>query len=125
MVAVAGPAGAAAAPVAYVANSDSNSITPIDLASNTPGPAIKVGGARLQIAITPNSQTAYVTDTSGAVTPVNTANNTPGTAQVAGTRALRQGKSQQDHKRSCLVESGPLWPLPVVAVSASIVPLTD
>ena len=62
-------------PIAYVA----------DVAINTPGPPITVGGTPEAIAITPNGKTAYVVNyvrnprtVVGTVTPINTATNTPG-----------------------------------------------
>src|SRR5271166_1750521 len=51
------------APTAYVANTGSNTVTPIALATNTPGSLITVGpvGSSPQgVALTPNGQIAYV-----------------------------------------------------------------
>jgi YVTN family beta-propeller protein len=45
---------------AYVANCDDDTVTPINLATGTPRPAIKVGINPDAIAITPNGRTAYV-----------------------------------------------------------------
>ena len=45
---------------AYVVNSQSNTVTPIQVATNTAGKAIKVGVSPFAIAITPNGKTAYV-----------------------------------------------------------------
>ena len=61
---------ASAAPnTAYVGNSFSESVTPIDLATNTPGEEIKVGVNPKGIAITPDGKTAYVVnETSNSVT---------------------------------------------------------
>jgi YVTN family beta-propeller protein len=74
----------------YVANTGSNSVTPIDTSTNLPAAAITLGsgyGPR-PIAITPNGSTAYVanltTTTEGQVTPINTTTNTPGTPIAAG-----------------------------------------
>ena len=47
---------------AYVANNGSNSVTPIDLASNKAGAEIPVGSDPVGIAITPDGKTAYVTN---------------------------------------------------------------
>jgi YVTN family beta-propeller protein len=71
---------ASAAPnTAYVTNAGSESVTPIDLATNTPGAAIKVGKLPLGIAITPDGKTAYVVNVgSESVTPIDLATNTPG-----------------------------------------------
>src|SRR5262249_32666107 len=76
---------ATAAPVppitAYVTNSASNTLTPIDLATNTPGAQIPAGQLPAWVAITPAGQTAYVTDAeSDSVTPIDLATNTPGAA---------------------------------------------
>ena len=55
---------ASAAPnTAYVGNSFSESVTPIDLATNTPGAEIKVGKGPNGVAITPDGKTAYVANT--------------------------------------------------------------
>src|SRR5437588_2098990 len=52
---------ASAAPnTAYVANAISNSVTPIDLATNEPGAEIKVGKLPVAIAIIPDGRTAYI-----------------------------------------------------------------
>jgi YVTN family beta-propeller protein len=77
---LAGLATAARAPItAYVTNSGSNSVTPIDLATNTPGAQIKAGRFPGWVAITPDGKTAYVTDLeSDSVTPIDLATNTPG-----------------------------------------------
>jgi YVTN family beta-propeller protein len=71
---------ASAAPnTAYVTNAGSESVTPIDLATNTPGGAIKVGKLPLGMAITPDGKTAYVVNVgSNSVTPIDVATNTPG-----------------------------------------------
>ena len=76
---VLGVAGSAWATTAYVTNGASNSVTPIELASNTPGAEIKVGREPLGVAITPDGKTAYVTNLgSNSVTPIDVASNTPG-----------------------------------------------
>jgi YVTN family beta-propeller protein len=66
---------AAAAPnTAYVVNSGSNSLTPIETATNKPGVEIKVGNFPEAIAITPNGLTAYVTSfNTSSVIPVELA----------------------------------------------------
>ena len=61
-------------PTAFVVNSGSNSVTPIDLATRRAGRAIRVGKHPLAIAITPGGKTAYVANSrSGTVTPIDTA----------------------------------------------------
>jgi YVTN family beta-propeller protein len=60
-------------------------VTPIDIATNTPGPPITVGSDPYGIAITPNGQTAYVTNEGDdTVTPIDIATNTPGSAIIIG-----------------------------------------
>ena len=52
-------------------------MTPIQTATNTALPPIKVGGWPLAIAITPDGKTAYVVNQdSGTVTPIRIATNT-------------------------------------------------
>jgi YVTN family beta-propeller protein len=86
LAAFAGSALAASGWTAYVADSQGNTVTQIDTATNTPiGTAIPVGGQPLGIAITPDGKTAYVTNsTDNTVTPISTATNTPGTAIPVG-----------------------------------------
>ena len=63
----------------YAANQESNSVTPIEVATNTAGSEVKVGIRPFAIAVTPNGKTVYVTnETSGSVTPIEVATNTPG-----------------------------------------------
>lgn len=62
---------------AYVVNAGSNSVTPIDTATNTvSGGAIPVGSEPMSIAITPDGKTAYVVNEgSDNVTPIITQYN--------------------------------------------------
>jgi YVTN family beta-propeller protein len=70
---------------AYVVNARSGTVTPIAIATNRAGPAIKVGDNPHAIAITPDGKTAYVTNAvSGTVTPVSTATNKAGPAIKVG-----------------------------------------
>ncbi len=55
----------------------SGGVTPLTLATNTPGSPIPIVGGACGIAITPDGRTAYVTGPSG-VTPVTIATNTAG-----------------------------------------------
>src|SRR5262249_39617392 len=79
------PDGIAIAPdgkTAYVANAGSSSITPINLATNTPGTPL-VGGFATprELTITPDGRTLYVpNNASGAttITPFDLATGTPG-----------------------------------------------
>jgi YVTN family beta-propeller protein len=71
---VARPAARRAQPTAFVVNSGSSSVTPIDLATRRAGRPIGVGKHPLAIAITPGGKTAYVVNSrSDTVTPINTA----------------------------------------------------
>lgn len=56
LVVWAAPAWAASSHTAYAVNASSDSVTPIDTATNTPGAAIPVGRAPAGIAITPQRQ---------------------------------------------------------------------
>src|SRR5207244_6575837 len=70
---------------AYVANEVSSTVTPIAVATNTPGPAISVDTAPIGIAITSDSKTAYVANfVSNSITPIAVATNTPGTPIAGG-----------------------------------------
>lgn len=69
---------APSAATAYVANYSSGTVTPIDLATNTPGTPVRVGKNPVSIAITPDGKTAYVGSGGGEVTPIDLATNTPG-----------------------------------------------
>ena len=79
------PQGIAIAPdgeTAYVTDSGSNTLTPINLATNAAEPSIVVGPAPTGITITPDGRTAYVVTnpTYGYnVTPVNLTTDTTGT----------------------------------------------
>ena len=80
------PAGAARAPsggqqrTAFVVNSGSGTVTPIDLAKRRAGTPIPVGQDPQAIAVTPDGRTAYVANSgSGTVTPIATATRRAGT----------------------------------------------
>ena len=67
------PAARVQQPTAFVVNSDSGSVTPINLGTRKAGRPIRVGKHPLAIAITPGGQTAYVANSgSGTVTPIDT-----------------------------------------------------
>ena len=71
---------------AYVANTSSGSVTPIDIATNAAGPPIPVGSSPDLIAITPDGKTAYVVNLgSSTVTPIDIATNTAGAPIPVGT----------------------------------------
>src|SRR5215467_12583075 len=73
------PTPAITGPVAYVTNLNSDTVTPISIATNKPGRPIKVGREPSPIVIAPNGKTAYVDDlASNTVTPVSTRTNRPG-----------------------------------------------
>ena len=70
---------------AYVVSNGDGTVTPINLASGTPGTPITVGNKPTAIAITPDGATAYVTNSgAGTVTPINLATGIPGTPIHAG-----------------------------------------
>jgi YVTN family beta-propeller protein len=80
----------AAVPItAYITNrttgAGGNSVTPIDVATNTAGTAIPVGASPQGIAFSPDGTTVYVTNSgSNTITPINAATNTPGTPITVG-----------------------------------------
>jgi YVTN family beta-propeller protein len=71
---------------AYVINSGGGTVTPIDLATNTPGKPIKASGEIVAMAIAPDGKTAYVatgvsttvTPSAQAVQPIDLVTNTAG-----------------------------------------------
>lgn len=70
---------------AYVVNYASNSVTPIDPSTGTPGAPIPVGDGPTAIAITPDAAKAYVANGSAnSVTPIDLATNTAGPAIPVG-----------------------------------------
>ena len=82
-----GAAGSAWATTAYVTNAASNSVTPIEVATNKPGAEIEVGVSPDKIAITPDGKMAYVTNfESASVTPIEVATNKPGAEIKVGSR---------------------------------------
>ncbi len=62
----------------YVSNGRGGTVTPIDTATNTPGPPIPIGRGPGLIAMTPDGRTAYVTSDESIVAPIDTATGTPG-----------------------------------------------
>lgn len=84
--ATAPPAAQGKAPTAFVVNSGSATVTPVDLAKRRAGRAIRVGADPQAIAITPDGRTAYVVNSgSGTVTPINTATRRPEPPVKVGT----------------------------------------
>ena len=72
-------------PTAYVTNLGSNDVTPIAVATNTPGAPIPVGDGPYGVAITPDGATAYIADhLDDTVTPIAVASNTAGTPVPVG-----------------------------------------
>ena len=70
---------------AYVVNRLGDTVTPIDLSTNTAGAAIPVGAEPIAIAITPDAAKAYVANGLGnSVTPIDLATNTAGPAIPVG-----------------------------------------
>ena len=71
---------------AYVANDD-GTVTPITIASDTPGTAITVGTSPWGVAFSPDGAKAYVANNAdGTVTPITVASDTPDTPMTAGTK---------------------------------------
>ncbi len=65
---------AATDPTLYAANSSSNSVTPIDVATGLPGAEIEVGAYPDGLAVTPDGKTLYVANGgSGSLTPIDVA----------------------------------------------------
>jgi YVTN family beta-propeller protein len=82
---VSSPAAASTSGTAYVVNYESNTVTPIDLATDTAGTPIPVGSQPDAIAIAPDGDTAYVANGgSNTLTPIDLATNTAGTPIPAG-----------------------------------------
>lgn len=80
---VAGP-GEARPITAWVANYTSNTVTPVDAATQTAGNPIRVESP-VAVAVTPDGSTLYVVDNrSGTVTPVDTASRVTGTPIEVG-----------------------------------------
>jgi YVTN family beta-propeller protein len=82
---VARPVAGAQHPTAFVVNSGSGTVTPIDLTTRRAGGPIRVGKHPLAIAITPAGKTAYVVNSrSDTVTPIDTATWRAGTPIPVG-----------------------------------------
>jgi len=75
----AAPPGSTRHPTAFVVNSASATVTPVDLTTRRAGPPIPVGARPQAVAITPDGRTAYVANSgSGTVTPIDTATGRAG-----------------------------------------------
>ncbi len=82
-------AGRPAHPTAFVVNSASNSVTPIDLVTRGAGKPIGVGADPVAVAVSPSGAMAYVVNSgSGTVTPIATATRKAG-------RPIRVGADPQ------------------------------
>lgn len=81
-VAVSSPGAIAVTPdgaTVYVTSDSTDSVVPIDTASDTAGVAIGIGGAPSGIAVSPDGRTVYVTSTrANTVTPISTVTHVPG-----------------------------------------------
>jgi DNA-binding beta-propeller fold protein YncE len=88
----ASPAAAASPPAwtAYVVSNATDTVIPVNTATDAVGAPIAVGSGPSAIAITPDATTAYVTDEGttntapGFVTPIDLSTNTPGVAIPVG-----------------------------------------
>jgi YVTN family beta-propeller protein len=70
---------------AYVTNVSDDTVTPIDLTTNTSGSPIAVGSVPRGVAVTPTGTTVYVANQFGdSVTPVDIASHTPGSPIPVG-----------------------------------------
>src|SRR5262249_43808105 len=70
---------------AWVANSGSNTVQPIDLATNTAGTPIAVGSSPRELNITPDGKTLYVpNNSSNKLTPIDLATRTVRPAVTVG-----------------------------------------
>ena len=94
---------------AYVVSSGSDTVTPVNTVTSTPGRPIRAGDEPLSIAITPNGRTVYAANlTSNTVTPIRTANDTPGRPiqvgnfpfAIAITPAGKKGSSRRSRSSS-------------------------
>jgi YVTN family beta-propeller protein len=88
-LAVAAPAAAAPGWTALVVGDTSNSVTPIDTATDIAGPPIGVGSLPLGVAIAPNARSAYVvnlgvTPGAGSLTPIDLATSPPAAHAAVG-----------------------------------------
>lgn len=71
---------------AYVTNSTDGTVTPITVATDTPGAPITVGTGPSGVAVTPDGTKAYVVNGGdNTVTPITVATDTPGTVIAVGT----------------------------------------
>jgi DNA-binding beta-propeller fold protein YncE len=101
--------GSAVIPTMYVSNNN-GTVTPITLATGTPGKPIKVGGSPGQIVITPDGKTAYVLALfPGTVTPIATATNTAGKPINLGSIPVRL-RSRHDLRASEIMPREPREP---------------
>jgi YVTN family beta-propeller protein len=72
-------------PTAFVVNSASNSVTPVDLVTRRAGKPIRVGADPVAVAVSPSGGMAYVVNSgSGTVTPIATATGKAGQAIKVG-----------------------------------------
>jgi YVTN family beta-propeller protein len=96
------PAGQSGALVAYVLNSDSGTVTPINTATNTAGRPIKVGKREAEyIGVAPDGSTVYVGRSGvtaiATVVPINVGTNTAGSpVRVLVTRLVGWGCATTD-----------------------------
>ena len=80
------PALAAAAPFAYIANSNSDTVSVIDTASNTVTATVAVGTQPFGVAVNPAGTRVYVTNlSSNTVSVIDTASNTVVATVAVGT----------------------------------------
>jgi YVTN family beta-propeller protein len=104
---------------AYVVNAEDSTVTPIDTATNAPGPAIKVGSSPYGIALTPDGRTAYVANMGdSSVTPINTATGVPGAPIKVGGAAKAIAISPNGRTVYVVGGSGTFTPIDVATNTA-------
>lgn len=102
-------------PVAYVANSASNTVTPVNTVTNSPGAPISVGNGPVAVAVTPSGKTAYIAnETDSTVTPINTATNKAGRAISSGEMLYPQDMAITPNGATAYVgDNGNDWVTPI------------
>jgi YVTN family beta-propeller protein len=105
----------------YVAAINSDTVTPIDTATNTAGPFLPVGFDPYDIAITPDSATAYVAVGGSAIEPIATATDAVGPPiEASGFMAVTP-----DGKTLYTLNGGGVTPVPTATnTPGPLIPIT-
>jgi YVTN family beta-propeller protein len=107
---------------AYVTNTYGDSVTPIDVATNTAGSAIPAGPNPYGIAITPDGATAYVANNAEpgpSVTPIDLATNTAGPAIPVGGFATEIAVSPDDRTAYVVTDTNGGFPTSVTPIDVA------